>query len=88
MFRCHVCGSTNAEHAHVNEIFHVDNKPVLVEGIPAAICRRCGERIFSRETMERVRKMVHESTEPSRRIALDVLTFDGEGAPEETILSG
>ena len=43
MFRCHVCGATEARQASVDEVFVIDGKYVLVEGIPASICARCGE---------------------------------------------
>jgi len=93
MFRCHVCGATEAHQALVDEVFMINGKYVLVEGIPAKyldiyfytfvsaipsntneeivvqnmreflsrylVSARCGEAIFSRETTERVRRMVH-----------------------------
>jgi len=55
MFKCHVCGSTNAHQELVSEVFQIDGKPVLVEKIPAQVCERCGEEIFSKETVEKVR---------------------------------
>jgi len=30
MFRCHVCGSTEAKEKYVNEVFQIEGKPVLV----------------------------------------------------------
>ena len=38
MFRCHVCGSKEIKKEYVNEIFQIDNKPILVEHIPAVVC--------------------------------------------------
>jgi hypothetical protein len=32
---------------------------VLVENIPASVCARCGEATFSRETTERIRRMLY-----------------------------
>ena len=37
----------------------IDGQYVLVGGIPAAVCVRCGEQAFSRETIEKVRTMIH-----------------------------
>ncbi|MEW6381264.1 MAG: YgiT-type zinc finger protein [bacterium] len=75
MFRCHVCGSTEGKEDFVNEMFQIDDKPVLVEHIPAIVCLRCGEETFSRETTEEIRRMVHGEATPVRSICMDVFTF-------------
>ena len=60
-FKCHVCGGTAARSEFVSEILSVEGRRVLVEHIPAQVCQRCGEPVFSRETAERVRRLVHEA---------------------------
>lgn len=72
MFRCHVCGATEAHQASVNEVFLIERKYVLVEGIPARVCARCGEATFSRETTERIRRMVHGEAQPVRAVPMEV----------------
>jgi len=56
-------------------IFQIDNKPVLVEHIPAVVCMRCGEITFSRETTEQIRQMVHGEAKPVESISREVFTF-------------
>lgn len=73
-FKCHVCGSTSAKVEFVDEIFEIEGRHVLVEHIPAQVCLRCGERVFSRETTENVRRIVHEA-HPSRTVPLDVFAL-------------
>jgi HTH-type transcriptional regulator/antitoxin MqsA len=75
MFRCHVCGATEAHQELVNEVFLVNGKYVLVEGIPATICARCGEATFSRETTERIRRMVQGEAQPVRAVAMEVFAY-------------
>lgn len=75
MFRCHVCGSTDAKKEYANEIFRIDNKSVLVEHIPAVVCVRCGEETFSRKTTERIRRMVHGEAKPVKLISMEIFTF-------------
>lgn len=75
MFRCHVCSSLESRRDYVKEMFLVDDKPVLVEHIPTTVCVRCGEETFSRETVERVRQMVHGETSPMKSIEMDVFAF-------------
>ncbi len=71
-FKCHVCSGTTARDESVSEVLDVDGRRVLVEHIPAQVCTRCGEAVFSRETTERIRQLVHGAGCPSRTIPLDV----------------
>lgn len=75
MFCCHVCGSTQAKEVFENEVFQIDGKPVLVECVPAMECMHCGEETFSRETMEKIRQMVHGEATPVKSVSMDVFTF-------------
>ncbi len=75
MFYCHVCGSKEAKKEYINEMFQIDNKPILVEHIPAIVCVRCGEEIFSRETTERIRLIVHSKVKPIRSVSMDVFAY-------------
>jgi HTH-type transcriptional regulator/antitoxin MqsA len=74
MFNCHVCGGTVARNEFVSEVFNIDGRRVLVEHIPAQVCERCGEPTFSRETTERVRRLVHEAR-PTKTVSLDVFAL-------------
>ena len=75
MFKCHVCGSTRAREELISEVFYVNDKPVLVENIPAQVCERCGEQIFSKETAEKVRLLVHSPAKPKSSVKVDVFTY-------------
>lgn len=75
MFLCHVCGSSESREEFVSEIFQIDGKPVLVERIPARVCLRCGEATFSRETTEKIRRMVHGEAKPLKSVLMDVFAF-------------
>ena len=75
MVQCHVCGATEAHQELVNEVFVINGKYVLVEGIPASLCARCGEATFSRETTERIRRMVHGEAQPVRAVAMEVFAY-------------
>lgn len=74
MFKCDVCGGTAARNEFVSEVFTIDSRRVLVEHIPAQVCERCGEAVFSRETTERVRRLVHDAS-PARTVSLDVFAL-------------
>ncbi|MBV6452283.1 MAG: hypothetical protein MHPDNHAH_03039 [Anaerolineales bacterium] len=75
MNECHVCGSAEYREELVNEVFQIDGKPVLVENIPAQVCERCGEEIFSRQTTENVRLLVHGKAKPIKSVQMDVFAY-------------
>ncbi len=79
MFKCHVCGSEASHKSYVGEIFNINGAFHLVENVPATVCDRCGEEVFSRETTERIRVMLHEGNQPVRSVSLDVFSY-GEAA--------
>ncbi|MFC1805728.1 YgiT-type zinc finger protein [Planctomycetota bacterium] len=74
-FKCHVCGCEAAKNELVSEVFAVDGRRVLVERIPAQVCRRCGEPTFSRETTERIRRLVHGAGQPVKTVPLEVFAL-------------
>lgn len=75
MFKCQVCGSNSSHSENVSEVFDIDGKFHLVERIPATVCDRCGEELFSRETTEQIRVMLHGQPQPVRSVSLDVFSF-------------
>lgn len=75
MFKCHVCGNTTAKSELTSEVFNIDGRRVMVERIPSQVCERCGESAFSRETTERIRRLVHGAGEPVRTDSLEVFAL-------------
>ena len=75
MFKCHVCGHNGAKQESVSEVFNLDGRRVLVERIPALVCTHCGEAAFSRDTTERIRSLVHGTTQPVRIVPMDVFAM-------------
>lgn len=75
MFECDVCGAKEAREALVTEVFEIEGRGLLVENIPALVCTHCGEHVFSRETTEKVRRMVHGEAEPIGVVQLDVFAY-------------
>lgn len=75
MFRCHLCGSTEAKEEHTDEVFQIERKHLLVENVPSLVCVRCGEKSFSRETTEKVRSLIHGETQSTKSIPMEVFTY-------------
>jgi HTH-type transcriptional regulator / antitoxin MqsA len=75
MFKCHVCGSDDSYLEYTSEIFNIDGEFHLVENIPTTVCRRCQEEVFSQETMEQIRVMLHGESQPVRSISVNVFSY-------------
>ncbi len=75
MFQCYMCGSTEARQGLVSEVFELEGNHILVEDIPASVCVRCGEATFSRDTTEKIRRMVHGEAKPVKCVAMDVFAY-------------
>jgi len=75
MFRCHICGFTQAHADFTDEVFMIEGKRVLIEHIPVTRCARCGELTFSRETTEQVRHLVYSASQPVKTVPLEVFAF-------------
>ncbi|MDJ0729126.1 MAG: YgiT-type zinc finger protein [Crocosphaera sp.] len=74
---CYNCGSKEFQEQKVNETFEVKGKLVIVENIPAKVCCRCGEVIFSSEITEKVRLMLQGDTKPIKAIQVNVFAYKG-----------
>jgi len=68
-------GKTESRQEPVSEVFDIDGRPVRVEQIPATVCTHCGEPVFSRDTTERVRRMVYGEAKPIKSIPMEVFTY-------------
>ncbi|GJL64308.1 MAG: hypothetical protein NPIRA04_29620 [Nitrospirales bacterium] len=75
MFRCYVCGKTEGHEELVHEVFDIEGRSVRVENVPAMVCSHCGEPVFSRDTTEKVRRMVHGEATPMKTVQMDVFAF-------------
>jgi YgiT-type zinc finger domain-containing protein len=75
MKKCDVCGNTVFHQEDVDEFFRIGKDAILVEQVPAQVCARCGEASFSRETVERVRRIVQEHSQPARRFEVEAFAF-------------
>jgi len=60
----------------VEEVFRVKGKFLLVEGIPAEVCQECGDPTYSRETTDKIERMVNGGAQPVRALKVPVYHFD------------
>jgi len=50
--KCNVCGNASFRNERIAEVFEISGHYVMVEGIPACVCERCGEATIFRENTD------------------------------------
>ena len=75
MFSCPVCNSNRSRLELVEEAFKIDGRHILVDRVPSEVCQQCGERSFSRETTEKVRRLVRSGANPRKSMSIPVYEY-------------
>lgn len=72
---CPICGADEFRMELLSDCFEVEGQNVIVENIPVRVCLRCGDMVFSAETTERVRELLHGGGAPIRTETLSVFDY-------------
>jgi YgiT-type zinc finger domain-containing protein len=75
MLKCEICGGREFRQEEADEVFHIGERYVLVEHIPATVCVQCGEKTFDAATAEDIRKMLNEGRHAGRTVEMDVFAY-------------
>ena len=70
--RCVFCKGEMRE-GEVNVPVDLEDRFILIKGVPALICQECGEYFVSDEVMERLESIVEEAK--SRNVEIEILRF-------------
>lgn len=76
---CPKCGGALVA-ATVRTTFWRDDRPVIVEGIPAHVCHSCIDQFYDEDVSDALRRLAEEgfpAAEASREIAVPVFTLAG-----------
>jgi len=63
------------EEQKVTYVLEQQGKVLIIEHVPARVCRETGERLFAPETVERLQQIVWEQRTPSRIVETPVFEF-------------
>ena len=73
--RCEYCGYDTHEDI-IKAAFWMDDGLIAIEGIPARLCRGCGEQFFDEQITEMIQKLLtNPIAEPERQIRVPVYDF-------------
>jgi len=59
----------------VTYVLEQQGKVLIIENVPARVCRETGERLFTPETVERLQQIVWEQRKPTRIVETPVFEF-------------
>ena len=63
------------EEQQVTYVLEQQGKVLIIEHVPARVCRETGERLFAPETVERLQHLVWEQRTPTRIVETPVFEF-------------
>ena len=72
---CAVCGQEGARSRRVTRSYGKGETILIIENVPARVCRETGERLFTPETVERLQHIVWEQRTPTRIVETPVFEF-------------
>ena len=72
--KCVFCGG-KAIKAVVTFTYEEEGKFLIIEHVPAEICTRCGEKMYSPEVTDELLRLARKATKPARRIEVPVYDF-------------
>ncbi|MBI5324926.1 MAG: YgiT-type zinc finger protein [Ignavibacteriae bacterium] len=56
---CTNCGSLVFTEGKVNKVFSIDGEVIVVDKIPAKICKKCGDESFTRDTLAHIQSIIY-----------------------------
>jgi len=71
------------EEQKVTYVLERQGKVLIIENVPARVCRETGERLFAPETVERFQQIVWEQRKPTRIVETPVFEFAEASLTEE-----
>lgn len=72
--KCIFCGG-KLEKKIVTFYYEEDGKYLLVENVPAEVCTKCGEKIYSPKVTDELLKFARDKFKPVKSIKIPVFDF-------------
>ncbi|AKX94356.1 MULTISPECIES: YgiT-type zinc finger protein [Neomoorella] len=71
---CPVCGGT-LEEKLIQLDFRYKGRLIVIEGVPAQVCKDCGEQLISARTSKDIDVLLDSDIKPIKQINVPVLPF-------------
>ncbi len=73
--KCLVCHSEMVD-KRVTVDLRIGDELLIVEEVPATVCDRCGERVFTPEITRRLQTLAKQRKKPPRTVSVPVFSLD------------
>lgn len=76
---CHICGE-RMEERRITQEFWIKGKLIVIEGVPAGVCPRCGEKVVKADVGRWIAALIADSKRlrKVRMISVPVIRFAKE----------
>ena len=77
--QCEICGTRMIE-KYIKQDFWIRGELIVIEGVPAGVCPRCGEKIVNSDVGLRIANLIEDSQQIANapRISVPTMKFDSE----------
>ena len=72
--KCVFCGGKVVK-TNVTFTYEEDDKYLIIENVPAEVCTKCGEKMYSPEVTDELLRFARNEFKPARRIEVPVYDF-------------
>ena len=73
--KCFFCKGKLAQEK-VNVDFRWGKDLIVIEGVPAMVCRQCGEKYLDAEVYKEMERLAKGRIKPLKRLTIDVIKFE------------
>jgi len=73
--RCDLCQAGRLRSRQVREYYRFGKRMVVMEGVPAWVCDRCGERYYTAVVAKRMRQLSKSASRTKRSISVLLARF-------------
>ena len=74
IMKCVFCGGKVVK-SKVTFTYEEDDKHLIIEHVPAEVCKRCGEKMYSPEVTDELLRFARNEFKPARKIEVPVYDF-------------
>ena len=72
--RCDVCGGEVKKEKIIFDLW-VNDELLIIEDVPAEVCQKCGEQVFTPSVTNQIQKIAKSELRPQRTITAPVISF-------------
>ena len=72
--QCPFCGGESVKET-VTFSYEEEDRYIFIEHVPADVCARCGEKIYSPEVTDELLRIARKELKPARKIEVPVYEF-------------